>query len=121
METIDPDVFKVSDNEVITIDVRKTGAQTLFGVNHTTFTKEGPLTEGQPLKITMSKDEDMEDSTEFPNAKFTTVTLVFSFDSKKGGQYDWTMTGSNGGAPAQGISRQAGSLAKAVTFFFHIV
>ena len=120
METIDPDVFKVSDGEVITIDVRKTGAQTLFGVNHTAFKRKGPLTEGQPLNITMSKDDEMEDSTEFSNAKFTTITLTFSFNTKKGGQYDWTMTGSKGGT-FQGISRQAGSLAKAVTFFIHIV
>jgi hypothetical protein len=120
METIDPEVFKVSDGEVITIDVRKTGAQTLFGVSHTAFKHSGPLTDGEPLNITMSKDDEMEDSTEFSNGKFTTITLTFSFNTQQGGQYDWTMSGSQGGT-FQGISRQAGGLAKSVTFFIHIV
>ncbi|HKX84340.1 MAG TPA: hypothetical protein VJL58_08975, partial [Pyrinomonadaceae bacterium] len=61
METIDPEVFKVSDGEVITIDVRRTGAQTLFGVNLTAFKRKGPLTEGQSLNLTMRKDDEMED------------------------------------------------------------
>jgi hypothetical protein len=121
METISSGIFEVVDKEVITIDVRKTGAQTLFGVNHTAFSSKGPLTEGDSLQVTMKKDEVTEDSTEVLNAKVTTITLVFSFNSQKDGRYDWTMKGSKGGAPVEGFSRQAGSTPKAITFTFHIV
>lgn len=121
MEKISSGIFKVADGEVITIDVRKTGAQELFGVNHTAFSSKGPLTEGKPLKVKMVKDELEEESTEVEDAKVTTITLVFSFNSKKDGRYDFTMKGSKGGDPVNGFSRQAGKTPKAITFTFHVV
>lgn len=121
METISSGIFRVVDGEVITIEVRKTGAQTLFGVNHKAFSSKGPLTEGQPLTVTMDKDELDEDSTEVEGAKVTTITLLFSFNSNKDGRYDFTMKGSKGGDPINGFSRQAGSGPKAITFTFHVV
>jgi len=121
MEKKSSGVFKVSDKETITIDVRKTGAQTLFGVTHIAFNSQGPLTEGQPLQVKMLKDEIDDVSTEIPGAKFTTITLGFSFNTKKDGRYDWTMKGSKGGDPVPGFSRQAGGTMKSVTFSFHVV
>jgi hypothetical protein len=121
MEKISSGIFKVVDGEEITIDVRRTGAQTFFGVNHKAFSSEGPLKEGQPLRVTMKKDDLDEVSTEVPGAKVTTITLGFTFNSPKDGRYDWTMTGSNGGDPVTGFSRQAGGTMKAVTFTFHVV
>jgi hypothetical protein len=57
----------------------------------------------------------------FPNAKSTNMTLLFSFTTNQGGRYDWTMTGSGGGDTFTAFTAQAGKLPKAVTYTFHIV
>ena len=121
METMEePGFFKVADGEEITIDVSSTGAPTLFGVNFSIFGKGAPLKEGTPLTVTMDKSKAKGSST-VPNAKSTTLTLLFSFTSKKDGKYEWTVTGSEGGDPFPDFVRQAGSGPKAVTYTFHII
>jgi hypothetical protein len=120
MVTLTPGVFQVNDGEIVTIDVRSTGAPTLFGVNFSIFGGGTPLNEGQPLQIRMDKSRATGGSN-IPNAKSTPLVLLFSFSSNNGGRYDWTVTGSNGGAPFQDFVRQAGSTAEAATYTFHIV
>ena len=120
MNTLSPGIFQVSDGEVITIDVRSTGAPTLFGVNFSMFGAGMPLNEGQPLQLTMDKSR-ATGASNVPNAKSTPLTLLYSFSSNDGGRYDLTMTGSNGGAPFKDFIGQAGSTAEASTYTFHIV
>jgi hypothetical protein len=120
METIKRGLFKVADGEEITIDISSTGTQSLFGVNCAVFTDDIICKKGQPLKVKMDKSRATGDS-KFPNAKSTTLTLLFSFDSNQGGRYEWTMTGSEGGAPFEAFTDQAGNTPKAVTYTFHIV
>ena len=118
METISSGIFRVVDGEVITIDVRKTG--TIFLVNHATPGGGGPLTEGQPLRLTMDKSQATGNSN-ISNAKSTTVTLLFSFSSDSGGRYDWTVAGSEGGDTFPAHVKQAGEGPESVRYRFHIV
>lgn len=120
METIKRGLFKVTDGEEITINIRSTGTKTLFGVNCAVFDEDLIVSEGQPLKVTMDKSLATGESN-FPNAKSTLLTLLFSFTSNQGGRYDWTMTGSEGGDPFTAFTKQAGKTPKAVTYTFHIV
>ena len=120
MDTLSPGIFRVSNGEVVTIDVRSTGAPTLFGVNFSMFGSGTPVNQGQPLQLTMDKSRATGNSN-IPNARSTPLTLLYSFSSNNGGRYDLTMTGSNGGAPFQDFIRQAGSTAEASTYTFHIV
>lgn len=120
MQKKSPTAFQVRDKEVITINVKSTGAATLFGVNHSIFGGGAPLQEGQPLQITMDKQKAQGDST-ISNAKSTQLTLLFSFTSTSGGKYDLTMTGDPGGDTFTDFTRQAGSTPKAITYTFHIV
>ena len=120
METITPGIFKVGDEEVITIDVRSTGAPTLFGVNFSIFGGGMPLNEGQPLHLTMDKAQATGNSN-IPNARSAPLTLLFSFSSNSDGRYDLTMRGSEGGDTFRDFIRQTGSTAEATTYTFHIV
>jgi hypothetical protein len=120
MNTIQPGFFRVTDGEVITFDIKSTGAPLLFGVNFSGFDRGGPVTEGQPLTVTMDKSK-ANDNSNIPNAKSTTLTLLFSFSTNNGGRYDWTVTGSGGGDRFDDFARQAGSGPEAVTYTFHIV
>ena len=108
--------FKVVDGEEITIDVRVSGSEFLVvrsGGN-------APLTEGQPLTLTMDKSQ-ATGASSVTNAKSTTVTLLFSFSGDSGGRYDWTVTGSEGGDSFSAFVEQAGEGPEAVRFRFHIV
>lgn len=120
MNTIMPGIFRVADGEVITIDVRSTGAPTLFGVNHSIFGGGMPHAEGDPITVRMIKSQ-ATGSSNIPNAKATTLTLLFSFTSKRDGRYDWTMTGSEGGPPFRDFIEQSGITAESTTYTFHIV
>lgn len=118
MKTLSSGIFTVSDGEVVTIDVRSSG--TLFGVNHKTPTSKGPLKQGVPLILTMDKSAATGKST-IAGAKSTTLTLTFNFSANKGGKYDWTVTGSEGGDTFDDFVTQAGGTAEAVRYRFHIV
>ena len=120
MNTISPGFFRVSDGEVITIQVSSTGAPTQFGVNHSIFGGGTQMKEGHPLQVTMDKSQ-ANGTSNIPNAKSTTLTLLFSFTSNSGGRYDLTMTGSGGGDTFQDFASQAGATPKAVKYTFHIV
>jgi hypothetical protein len=120
METIKRGLFKVADGEEITINVRSTGAKTLFGVNCAVFDEDLIISEGQPLRVTMDKSLATGESN-FPNARSTVLTLLFSFTSNQGGRYDWTVTGSEGGDPFTAFAEQDGNTPKAVNYVFHIV
>jgi hypothetical protein len=120
METIKRGLFKVTDGEELTINVRSTGAKTLFGVNCAVFDDDLIISEGQPLKVTMDKNRATGES-KFENAKSATLTLLFSFTSNQGGRYDWTVTGSEGGDPFPAFAKQTGKTPKSVTYTFHIV
>ena len=120
MQTIKRGLFKVTDGEEITINIRSTGAKTLFGVNCAVFDEDLIVPEGQPLKVTMDKSRASGESN-FPNAKSTNLTLLFSFSTNQGGRYDWTMTGSEGGDTFTAFAKQSGKTPKAVTYTFHIV
>ena len=119
MIIIQPGFFRVTDGEVITFDIRSTGAPTLFGVNFSVFGSGSPVPQGQPLRVTMDKSR-ANGSSNIPNARSTTLTLLFSFSTNNGGRYDWTVTGSGGGS-FDDFARQAGSGPEAVTYTFHIV
>ncbi|MCA1579291.1 MAG: hypothetical protein LC794_18235 [Acidobacteria bacterium] len=119
MHTIQPGFFRVTDGEVITFDIRSTGAPTLFGVNFSIFGTGSPIPEGQLLHVTMDKSR-ATGSSNISNARSTTLTLLFSFSSNNGGRYDWTVTGSEGGT-FDDFARQAGSGPESVTYTFHIV
>jgi len=120
MQILSPGVFKVSDGEVVTVDVKSTGAATLFGVNHSIFGAGTPLTAGQPLKITMDKSKAT--GTSFvPNAKSANLTLLFSFTSSSGGRYDLTTSGSDGGPAFPDQANQTGNTPEAIPYIFHIV
>ena len=118
METIKAGHFKVSDGEVMTIDIRATGTE--FLVNHSKPGGGTPLKKGKPLTLTMDKSK-ATGTSKIANAKSTTVTLLFSFSGKKDGRYDWTVTGSEGGEPFEDFVDQAGESAESVTLRFHIV
>jgi hypothetical protein len=118
MRIIQPGFFRVTDGEVITFDIRSTGAPTLFGVNFSMLGTGFPIREGEPLIVRMEKNR-ATGSSNIPNARSTTVTLLFSFSSNNGGRYDWTVTGSEGGQ-FDDFARQAGSGPDAVTYTFHI-
>ena len=120
MEKLSTGVFKVVDGEKVTFDVSASG--TLFGVSHrVSGGGGGPLTQGQPLTLTMNKEEADGVSEDVPNARTTVVTLTFSFSNKKDGRYDWTITGSDGGEPDSDFTRQAGAGPRIIRFLFHIV
>ena len=118
METLSTGIFKVSDGEVIEIDVRATG--TVFLVNHAKPGGGAPLKQGQPLRLTMDASQATGKSS-IENAKSTTVTLLFSFSGDSGGRYDWTVTGSEGGEPFDSFVEQAGEGPESVRYRFHIV
>lgn len=120
METIKRGLFKVTDGEEITIDVRSTGAKTLFGVNCAVFREDLIVREGQPLTVRMDKSQATGES-KFPNARSTRLTLLFSFSTNQGARYDWTVTGSQGGDPFTAFAEQDGKTPKSVTYVFHIV
>jgi hypothetical protein len=120
MNTIAPGVFSVNDQEQITIDVRSSGAPTLFGVNFSIFGGGAPLQQNVPLVVVMDKKKAMGNSN-IPNAKSTTLALLFSFTSNSGGSYDVTTTGSAGGTPFPDFVRQAGSTPDAIIYTFHII
>jgi len=120
MDTLTPGVFRVSDGEVVTIDVRSTGAPTLFGVNFSMFGGGMPLNEGMPHPLPMVKSQATGNSN-IANARSAPLTLLFNFSSNSDGRYDWTLTGSNGGPPFRDFIRQTGSTAEATTYTFHIV
>ncbi len=120
MQTKSPGIFQVRDGEVITIDVKSTGAQTLFGVNYSVFGGGSPVIEGQPIKVTMDKSKAQGNSS-IPGAKSTPLTLVFSFSSNSGGKYDLKVSGDAGGDTYTDFTQQAGKGPKAITYIFHIV
>lgn len=120
MDTISPGIFAVSDGEVITINIRSTGAPTLFGVNFSIFDGGMPVNEGQPLQVTMNKDLATGNS-HIPNARSTPLSLLFSFSSNSNGRYEWTIRGSKGDKAFRDFIRQTGSTAEATTYTFHIV
>lgn len=121
MKKLAAGAFQVKDGEVITVEVKSTGTTTLFGVNFSIFGGGSPLTEGEPLEVTMDKSKAQGNST-VPNAKSTPMTLLFSFTSSNGGKYGLTMTGSEaGGDTYNDFANQAGNSPKAITYTFHIV
>jgi hypothetical protein len=115
-----PGAFQVRDGEILTIEVRSTGAQTLFGVNYSIFGGGAPIQEGQPLKLTMDKSKAQGNST-IPGAKSTPLTLLFSFSSTNGGKYDLKVSGDPGGDSYPDLAQQAGKGPKAITYTLHIV
>lgn len=117
MKVLSSGAFQVTDGEVITIDVKSTG--TLFGVNFSLFGGGSPLTEGQPLEVTMDKSKAKGNST-IPDAKSTRLTLLFSFSGNSGGRYDLTVKGT-GDESFSDFTQQAGNTPKAITYVFHIV
>ena len=119
METIKRGFFRVRDGEEITFKISSKGAQTRFLVNCSVFDDDLIVQEGQSLKVRMDKSKAHGESN-IPNAKSTTLTLLFTFDSNQGGRYEWTMIG-EGGDPFDAFTDQAGSMPKAVTYTFHIV
>ena len=118
MQIRSPGVFQVRDGEAISIAVTATG--TLFGVNFSIDGAGRPLTEGQPLTLTMKKS-DARGGSFIPNAKSIDAVLLFNFSGDSGGRYDLNVTGDPGSSVFKDFSKQSGKLPKSTTYTFHIV
>lgn len=119
MQVLAPGVFQVINGEIIIIDVRRTGTQTLFGVNYSIFGGGGQMHEGHPVQIRMDKSK-ATGASFVPGARSAVLGLVFSFNSNNGGRYDLTLTGSDGGS-FDDFAEQAGNVPAGIPYTFHIV
>jgi hypothetical protein len=121
MRRLPSGAFLADDGEILTLDIASTGAQTLFGVNFSLGGSGSAIPQGQPFQITLDKSKATGGS-DIPGARSTVLTLTFSFSSKQGGRYEYTMSGDPAGDPP--LNRravQAGKLPTVNTFIFHIV
>lgn len=120
MIVLDRGVFQVNDGEVVSIDVRATGAQTLFGVNFRIFDEDGLIQEQEPTLITMDKSQ-AHDPSFIQGARATDLSLLFNFNSNSGGRYDLTTTGDAGGESFDDFANQHSIMPAHILYTFHIV
>jgi len=113
--------YIAKDGEVLSLDIRSTGASTLFGVNYRLKGGGGsPIPEGSPFAITLKKSEATGGS-DIPNAKSTVLSLTFNYTSPKGGKYHYTITGDPADPPINADAPQAGALPTEHNLIIHIV
>lgn len=121
MKRLPSGALQVNHGETITLNVRSTGTETLFGVVYSFLDGGAPIPEGAPFPITMDWNK-ATGASDIPGARSDELILTFNFSSKKGGQYDYTLTGAPGGDPPL-VKRavQAGKLPTVNNFNFHIL
>jgi hypothetical protein len=121
MKRLPSGALQVEDGEKITLDIKSTGAETLFGVVYSFAGKGASIPQGAPFPITM-KWADATGTSTILGAKSGVLILTFNFSSKKDGRYDYTMTGAPGGdPPLKKRATQAGQLPTVNNFTFHIL
>lgn len=112
--------IRVRHGEVITLDIRSTGAQTNFGVSYSLTGAHGLIKAGAPFPITLDWNL-ATGASDIPGARSNVLVLTFNFTSSDGGQYDYTLSGEPGGAPPlRKRAVQAGQLPTVNDFIFHI-
>jgi hypothetical protein len=121
MKKLPSGALQAKDGEVLTLDIKSTGAQTLFGVVFSLGGSGSSIPEGAPFQITLDKSKATGGS-DIPGAKSTVLTLTFNFTSAQGGKYEYTMAGApEGDPPLKRKAVQAGKLPTVNNFIFHIV
>lgn len=121
MKELPSGAYLARNSEILTLDVRSTGAQTLFGVNYSLGGSGSPITSSGTLTpITLDKSKATGNS-DIPNAKSTVLVLTFSYNSPNGGSYNYTITGASGDPPIKADAPQAGALPTVHNFIIHIV
>jgi hypothetical protein len=120
MQRLPSGALLVRDKEVITLDIKSTGATTLFGVNYSLSGSGSQIPEGKPFPITLDWSQATGGS-DIPGARSAVMILAFSFTSLKGGKYEYTMSGDPDGIPPlKRRASQAGSTPTVNNFIFHI-
>ena len=120
MKELPSGAYLAKDGEVLTLDIKATGAQTLFGVNYSLGGTGAPITApGALTQITLVKN-DATGGSDIPNAKSTVLVLTFNFDSGQGGNYSYTITGASGDPPIKSDAPQAGGAPTVHNFIIHI-
>jgi len=121
MKRLPSGALQVRDGETITLDIKSTGAETLFGVVYSFSGHGSSIPEGAPFPITMDWAQ-ATGSSDIPGAKSGVLILTFNFSSNKDGKYDYTMSGDPGGdPPLKKRASQAGQLPTVNNFTFHIL
>jgi|ERR1044071_3349922 hypothetical protein len=121
MKKLPSGALQAKDGEVLTLNIKSTGAQTLFGVVFSLGGSGSSIPEGKPFLITLDKSK-AKGGSDIPGAKSTVLTLTFNFSTKQGGKYEYTMSGDpDGDPPLKKRAVQAGKLPTVNTFIFHIV
>lgn len=120
MKELPSGAYQAKDSEVLTLDIKSTGAVTLFGVNYSLGGSGNSIPEGKPFTITLDKSK-ATGASDIPNAKSTVLTLSFSFSSQKGGNYHYTITGDPADPSITSDAPQAGALPTMHNFIIHIV
>src|SRR5436309_1986517 len=121
MNLLPSGAIQVRHGEVITLNIRSTGAQTNFGVVYSMTGSHGSIPEGAPFPITLDWNQATGPS-DIPDARTNTLVLTFSFTSAVGGKYEYTLAGEAGGAPPlRKKAVQAGALPTVNDFIFHIL
>lgn len=112
--------YIAKDGEVLSLDIRSTGASTLFGVNYSLGGNGSPIPEGQPFPITLRKSAATGES-DIPGARSTVLTLTFSYQSANAGDYHYTITSDAGDPSISADAPQAGATATVHNLIIHIV
>jgi hypothetical protein len=120
MQELPNGAYKAKDGEVLSLDIKSTGAPTLFGVNYSLGGHGSPIPEGKPFPITLKKSDAVGGS-DIPGAKSTVLTLAFSFSTPTGGKYHYTITGDAADPPISADATQAGAIPTVDNFIIHIV
>lgn len=120
MKELPNGAYRAKDGEVLTLDIKSTGASTLFGANYSLGGSGSPIPEGQPFTITLRKSA-ASGGSDISNAKSTVLTLSFSYTSPKGGKYHYTITGDPADPPISADAPQAGAAPTVHNLIIHIV
>lgn len=120
MKELPNGAYRAKDGEELTLDIKSTGASTLFGVTYSLGGSGSPIPEGSPFAITLKKSAATGGS-DIPDAKSTVLTLAFHYTSPKGGKYHYTIKSDSGDPPIGADANQAGALATVDSFIIHIV
>jgi len=120
MKALPSGAYLAKDGETLTLNVTSTGTQTLFGVNYSLGGSGSAITSsGTSTQIKLDKSKATGNS-DIPGAKSTVLVLIFSYDSPKGGNYKYTITGASGDPPINADAPQAGALPTEHNFIIHI-
>lgn len=120
MKELPNGAYRAKDGEVLSLDIRSTGASTLFGVTYSLGGSGTPIPEGSSFAIALKKSAATGGS-DIPGAKSTVLTLAFHFTSPTGGKYHYTIMGDPADPSITADAAQAGALPTVDNFIIHIV